>query len=303
MGNRKIVIYIFVGCIILSLAFALYFFVRKPDKIIPSVVDEEKKVIVFKEVKYSGEKKGVVDWEIKAKIARKYIDKPLIELETLTGQYKPKDGVVVQFQGTKGSMDTDKESGSVENVDVLYKNEYTLKSAYMDFDFKNGTTTTKAPVNITGSKLTMRGIGLTANTRQETVKLENDVSGVMETGKTRYKFKADTLIYHFKDDLYILQGKVVFNGEDMNLLCGKLFIYVSGQDLERVEAYDKVNIISKGTIAKSEKAVYHFKEGKIVFTNSPRVLKDNVEMKGESIEYDTGNRNISVNQPKIRLTK
>ncbi len=58
----------------------------------------------------------------------------------------------------------------------------------MDFDFKSGITTTKAPVNITGSKLTMRGIGLTANTRQETVKLENDVSGVMETGKARYKF-------------------------------------------------------------------------------------------------------------------
>jgi LPS export ABC transporter protein LptC/lipopolysaccharide transport protein LptA len=303
MGNRKIVIYIFIGCIILSFAFALYFFVRKPDKIIPPVVDEEKKVIVFKEVKYSGERKGVVDWEINAKIARKYIDKPLIELETLTGQYKPKDGVVVQFKGTKGSMDTDKESGSVENVDVLYKNEYTLKSAYMDFDFKNGITTTKAPVNITGSKLTMRGIGLTANTRQETVKLENDVSGVMETGGTRYKFQADTLTYHFKDDLYILQGKVVFKGEDMNLLCGKLLIYTSGQELERVEAYDKVNVISKGTIAKSEKAVYHFKEGKIVFTNSPRILKDNVEMKGESIEYTTDSKNISVKQPKIRLTK
>jgi LPS export ABC transporter protein LptC/lipopolysaccharide transport protein LptA len=303
MGNRKIVIYIFIGCIILSLAFALYFFVKKPDKIISPVVDEEKKVIVFKEVKYSGEKKGVVDWEINAKIARKYIDKPLIELETLTGQYKPKDGVVVQFKGTKGSMDTDKESGSVENVDVLYKNEYTLKSAYMDFDFKNGTTITKAPVNITGSKLTMRGIGLTANTRQETVKLENDVSGVMETGETRYKFQADTLTYHFKDDLYILQGKVVFKGEDMNLLCGKLLIYASGQELERVEAYDKVNVISKGTIAKSEKAVYHFKEGKIVFTDSPRVLKDNVEMKGESIEYTTDSKNISVKQPKIRLTK
>ncbi len=112
------------GCIISSLVLALYFFVRKPEKIVPPVVDEEKKVIVFKEVKYSGEKGGVVDWEIKAKIARKYLDKPLIELETLTGQYKPKDGVVVQFKGTKGSMDTDKENGSVENVDVLYKNEY-----------------------------------------------------------------------------------------------------------------------------------------------------------------------------------
>jgi len=303
MGNRKIVIYIFIGCIISSLVLALYFFVRKPDKIIPPVIDEEKKVIVFKEVKYSGEKKGVVDWEIRAKVARKYIDKPLIELETLTGLYKPKEGVVVQFKGTKGSMDTDKESGSVEDVDVLYKNEYTLKSTYMDFNFKIGTTTTKAPVNITGNKLTMSGIGLTANTNQKTVKLESDVSGTMETGGAKYDFQADTLTYYFKDDFYILQGKVIFKGEDMNLSCGKLLIYSSGQELERVEAYDKVNIISKGTIAKSEKAVYHFKEGKIVFTNSPRVLKDNVEMKGESIEYDTGSKNISVKQPKMRLAK
>jgi len=303
MGNRKIIIYIFIGCIISSLVLALYFFVRKPDKIIPPIVDEEKKVIVFKEVKYSGEKNGVVDWEIKAKIARKYIDKPLIELETLTGQYKPKDGEVVQFKGTKGSMDTDKESGSVENVDVLYKNDYTLKSAYMDFDFKNGTTTTKAPVNITGSKLTMSGIGLTANTHQDTVKFENDVSGIMETGKARYKFQADTLTYFFKDDFYILQGKVVFKGEDMSLLCGKLLIYSSGQELERVEAYDKVNIVSKGTVAKNEKAVYHFKEGKMMFTNSPKVLKDDVKVKGGSIEHATGDRNISVNKPKIGLTK
>ena len=303
MGNRKIVIYIFVACIVSSIVLALYFFVRKPEKIIPPVVDEEKKVIVFKEVKYSGEKKGVIDWEIRAKIARKYIDKPLIELETLTGQYKPKDGEVVQFKGTKGSMDTDKESGSVEDVDVLYKNEYTLKSAHMDFDFKNGTTTTKSPVNITGSKLTMRGIGLTANTHQETVKLENDVSGIIETGKARYKFQTDTLTYNFKDDLYILQGKVIFKGEDMNLFCEKLLIFSSGQELERAEAYEKVNIISKGTVAKSEKAVYHFKEGKIVFTNSPSVFKDNVEMKGESIEYNTSSGNISVNKPKMRLTK
>lgn len=303
MGNRKIIIYIFIVCIMSSLVLALYFFVRKPDKIVPPVIDEEKKVIVFKEVKYSGEKGGIVDWEIRAKIARKYIDKPLIELETLTGQYKPKDGVVVQFKGTKGSMDTDKENGSVENVDVLYKNEYTLKSDYMNFDFKNGITTTKAPVNITGSKLTMRGIGLTANTRQETVKLENDVSGVMETEKTRYKFQADTLTYHFKDDLYILQGKVIFKGEEMSLLCGKLLIFSSGQELERVEAYEKVNIISKGTIAKNEKAVYHFKEGKMVFANSPRVFKDDGKVKDESIEQTTGNRNISVDKSNKRLIK
>jgi len=303
MGNRKIVIYVLCGCIALSLILALYFFIRKPDKISHPVTNEEKKVIVFKEVKYSGETKGVIDWEIRAKVARKYLDKPLIELETLTGEYKPKEGEVIRFKGTKGSMDTDKENGSMENVDALYKNDYTLKSAYMDFDFKNGTASTKAPVNITGSRLSMRGIGLTANTRQETVKLENDVSGTMETGKAKYKFQADTLIYHFKDELYILQGKVVFKEEDMSLICGRLLIYTSNQNLERVEAYEKVNIISKGTVAKSEKAVYHFREGKIMFTNSPRVLKDNMEMKGKSITYTTNDGKISADNPKIRLNK
>ncbi len=65
----------------------------------------------------------------------------------------------------------------------------------------------------------------------------------------------------------------------------------------------KVNSISKGTVAKSEKAVYHFREGKIMFTNSPRVLKDNMEMKGKSITYTTNDGKISADNPKIRLNK
>ena len=138
----------------------------------------------------------------------------------------------------------------------------------------------------------------------ETVKLEHDVSGIMETGKTKYNFQADTLTYYFKDDFYILQGKVVFKGEEMSLLCGKLLIYSSGQELERVEAYDKVTIISKGTVAKNEKAVYHFKEGKMMSTNFPGVFKkDKVEMKGKSVEQTNNNRNKPVNEQKVRPTK
>ncbi len=302
MGNRKIAIYISLGFIISSFVLALYFFVRRPDKISHRPEGEEKKVIVFKDVTYSGEKKGIIDWEIKAKIARKYIDRPLIELENLSGQYKPKEGVLVTFKGTKGLMDTEKGKGSVENVGVLYKGEYTLTSAYMDFDFKNGTTSTKAPVHITGSKLTMQGIGLTASTRQETVRLESDVSGVIATGKAKYKFQTDLLTYYFKDNRYVLEGNVMLRGEDLNLLSDRLLIFTTGQDLERVEAYGKVKAISKGTVAKSEKAVYHFKEGKIVFTNSPRVTKDNVEMEGESIVYTIAEEKISVKKPKIKVT-
>ncbi len=302
MGNRKIIIYVFTGCIGASLILALYFLVRKPDKIAPPVEIKQDRVIVFKEVKYSGERKGSIDWEIKAKVARKYIDQPLIELETLTGQYKPKADTIVNFKGTRGALDTDREKGKVEGVEVLYKNEYTLRSDYMDFDFKKGTTATQAAVNISGPKLNMRGIGLTADTNRQTVALQRDVSGVLETNKNKYKFQADVLTYYFKEDLYILQGKVVFKGEDLSLLCSRLLIYSDGKELERVEAYNKVNVISKGAIAKSEKAVYHFKEGKMMFTNSPQVTKDSMQMKGNSIQYSKDGK-VFVDKPKLRLNQ
>ncbi len=303
MSNRKIIIYIAFGCIISSLILALYFFVHKPQRPAAPVLEDSKKAIIFKNVKYTGEKHGVVDWEMTAKIARKYIDRPLIELEDLKGIYKPKEGVIIEFTGSKGSMDTDKEAGGVENVEVFYKGEYTMKSSYMNFDFKSGLTTTDAPVDITGTKLNMRGIGLLANTGQESVKLLSDVAGIITTEKAKYRFQSDTLLYFFKLSTYVLEGRVVMRGEDLNLVCDLLHIYSTNDEVDRIEADGNVRVISKGTVAKSEKAVYHFKEGKIVFTQSPRVFKDNVEMKGERVIYTTNDGKLSVERPKIRMEK
>ena len=302
MKNRGIVVYIASGFIISSLLLTLYFFLKKPEKIIFPILEEAKSVIVFKDVKYSGEKKGVTDWEIKAKIARKFIDKPVVLMEDLEGKYKPKEGATVFFKGTKGTMNTDEEKGVVEDVDIIY-NEYRLKSRFMDFDFKKGITSTSAPVDIKGSKLTLRGIGLTANTNEEIVRIGKDVAGFIETDKGRYKFESDKFVYLLKENRYILEGKVIMKGEDMNLLCDKLYIFSKGNDMERVDAMGKVRLISKGTIAKSEKAVYHFKDDKIVFTESPKIFKDNVEMEGEPIIYNLSNRKFSIDKPKMRLEK
>ena len=303
MFSRKIVIYISFGFILASLAVAFYFFVSKPQKQAVPVAQDSKKAIVFKDVKYTGERRGVVDWELTANIARKYLDKPLIELENLKGIYKPKPDVMIEFTGSKGLMDTDKETGSVENVQVLYKGEYTLKSAHMDFDFKQGLTTTKDAVDIKGKKIDMQGIGLLANTNEETVKILSDVAGIILTEKGKYNFQADSLLYYFQVSTYILEGKVAMKGEDLHLVSDIVHIYSIDNEVDRIEADGNVRVATKGTVAKSEKAVYHFKEGKIVFTQSPRVIKDNVEMKGLRVTYTTNDGKLSVEQPKIRMEK
>jgi LPS export ABC transporter protein LptC/lipopolysaccharide transport protein LptA len=301
--NRKIIIYLSYGFILASFAVALYFFVSKPQKQAVPVAQDTKKAIVFKDVKYTGERRGVVDWELTAKIARKYLDKPLIELEDLRGIYKPKPDVAIEFTGSKGLMDTDKETGSVENVQVFYKGEYTLKSPHMDFDFKQGLTTTKDVVDIKGKKIDMKGIGLLANTNEETVKILSDVAGIILTEKGKYDFQADNLLYYFQVGTYILEGKVVMKGEDLHLVCDIVHIYSIDNEVDRIEADGNVRVATKGTVAKSEKAVYHFKEGKIVFTQSPRVIKDNVEMKGLRVTYTMNDGKLYVEQPKIRMEK
>jgi LPS export ABC transporter protein LptC/lipopolysaccharide transport protein LptA len=303
MSNRKIIIFISFGFIAASLVLALYYFISKPERQPVPVAEDSTKAIVFKNVKYTGERRGVVDWELTAKVARKYIDKPIIELEDLKGLYKPKPDVSIEFTGTKGSMDTENESGKVDNVEVFYKGEYTLKSPYMDFDFKNGITATKDVVDIKGEKIDMRGTGLLANTNEETLRLLSDVGGIIATEKAKYNFQSDTLLYYFQKATYVLEGKVILKGEDLNMVCDLVHIYSTDNEVDRIEADGNVRVISRGTVAKSEKAVYHFKEGRIVFTQSPRVFKDNVEMKGERVIYTTNDGKLSVERPKIRMER
>ncbi len=303
MKNRQIIIYIAVGFIILSLLLAFYFFLKKPDRISSPLLDEEKRVIIFKDVRYFGEREGIIDWELTAKIAKKFIDRPEVELERLEGRYKPKAGVTVAFKGIKGTMDIEKEKGVVEDVDILYKGEYSLKSPSMSFDFKNNITSTTSAVDVKGKKLTLRGIGLTANMRDETVRIEKDITGHIDTEKAGFNFQSDAFFYNLKDNTYILDGKVVLKGQDMNMLCDKLYIFSKNQDPERIDAKGRVRLLSKGTIAKSEKAVYYFNEDKVVFTESPRIFKDNVEMIGESVVYSISSGRFSIQRPKMRMEK
>lgn len=304
MKDRRIIIYAALGLVALCLLLALYFFFfKKPFKINTPFVDSQRQAIVFKDVRYSGEKRGVVDWEIKSKVARKFIDKPIVEMEDIEGMYKPKPDVAVFFKGSVGTMDTEAEKGSVENVDIIYKNSYTLKSRFMNFDFKNGITSTTAPVDIKGTRLTLMGIGLTADTGKETVRIEKDVTGYIVTEKGKYRFESDSFTYFLKDSAYVLAGRVVMKGEEMNLLCDKLVIFSSNNEVDKVDATGKVRLISKGTIAKSEKAVYHFKEDRIVLTERPKILKNNVEMEGESIMYSLSSGKFFINKPKTRIEK
>ena len=302
MNRRKIIVYISSAFIISIVLISAYFLFKKPDRSASAVPQDAKKVIIFNDVKYSGEKKGVIDWEIRAKTARKYVDKPVIEMEGIEGAYRPKPDVTVLFKGEKGEIDTVEEKGTVQKVEVFYQGQYTLTSPSMEFDFKKSLTWTNAPVELKGQRLSLVGTGLIADTKEQTVKVQKDVHGTVETEKKKFKFSSDTFIYLLKEQTYVFEGRVVVKGEDMNLLCDRVYVISNGDVIEKIEARGRVRLLSKGTIAKSELALYYFKEERVVLKEGrPKIIKDNVELEGELIVYNMNTGKFSVERPKMRI--
>jgi LPS export ABC transporter protein LptC/lipopolysaccharide transport protein LptA len=301
MNRRITVVYAASAFIVGIVLLAGYFFVNKPKGVASERAEQGKKVIIFKDVKYSGEKKGVIDWEIRAKLMRKYIDTTMVEMEGIRGEYKPKPDMVVTFTGERGEMDTAKEVGSVRQVEIFYKGEYVIKSPTMAFDFQKSLAYTNSPVEVRGKTFTMVGKGLNADTAEQVITLEKDVSGTIQEEKGKYKFAADKFVYLLKDGTYIFEGNVVVRGERMDMFCDKVRVLSNRDAMEKIEAESQVRIVTKGTIAKSQRAVYYFKEDRVVLTEEPEIVRDNLAMKGEVITYNLTTDKFSVDQPKMRI--
>ena len=301
MNRRTTTVYITSGFILGMIFLSAYFFARKPQHAEQRQRESGKKVILFNDVKYSGEKKGVVDWEIRAKLMRKYIDTSVVEMEGIEGDYKPKPGTSVTFKGVSGRMDTEKEVGSVQHVEVYYKGEYVIKSPSMEFDFKKSLAWTAAPVEVEGKKFSMTGVGLSADTLDHIITLEKQVVGTIQEEKAHYAFTADRFTYLLSDNTYIFEGRVVVKGERMDMFCDKVKVLSTNEDMDRIDATGRVRIVSKGTIAKSERAVYYLKDDRVVLTDHPRIVRENVEMEGRTVVYNLSTDKFSVENPKMRI--
>ena len=75
----------------------------------------------------------------------------------------------------------------------------------------------------------MVGIGLNADTAEQVITVEKDVSGTIQEEKGKYKFSADKFVYLLKDGTYIFEGNVVVRGEKMDMFCDKVRV-LSNQD-------------------------------------------------------------------------
>jgi lipopolysaccharide transport protein LptA len=226
-----------------------------------------------------------------------------VELEEIEGSYSPKPDTVVLFRGAKGELNTEAEVGKLDDVEIVYKDEYTVRSKSMDFDFKNSRVWTRSAVDLKGKRLSLLGLGMVADTREQVIRIEKDVHGSVKTETRQFNFSSDRFTYKVKEDLYIFDGNVAVKGDDMNMLCDTVSITSTGDTVDKIDARGKVRLTSKGTLAKSGRAVYYFKDDRVTLEDSPTIIRDKVEMQGKVIFYNLSTEKFSVEGPKLRIER
>ena len=103
-------------------------------------------------------------------------------------------------------MDQERRRGHVENVEVFYKGEYTVRTSRMEFDFKQSLASTTAPVDMKGKKMTLNGMGLTADTKEQVISVEKDVTGPWRP-KRADPVSSDVFIYQIKEQRMSLRAR------------------------------------------------------------------------------------------------
>jgi lipopolysaccharide export system protein LptA len=147
------------------------------------------------------------------------------------------------------------------------------------------------------------GVGLIANTKEETIKIAKNVTGFVEAKQGKYRFAADTFTYYMKENRYLLDGNAMMSGEDMKVTCSTLYIYTDGDEIEKIDARGKVRMYAKGSVAKNEQAVYHFKDNKVASTEPSKAEKNRGGVAGKANPIKPTGGKAVVGKPKTSMDR
>jgi lipopolysaccharide export system protein LptA len=80
----------------------------------------------------------------------------------------------------------------------------------------------------------------------------------------------------------------------LTLFCDTIEITSTGDTVDKLDARGKVRLTSKGTLAKSGRAVYYVRDDRVTLEDSPSITKDKVDMQGQLIIYSLSTGKFSV---------
>lgn len=117
------------------------------------------------------------------------------------------------------------------------------------------------------------------------------VRAAEHTGRT--VITSDTLLFDYQRSIAIFEGQVRVEDGQVTLTCQKLYVYFDDENqIDSVVARENVHVVQGDRQALAGKAVYTAKDGSILLTEKPRLLRGTDELRGDEIRIFTHSQKV-----------
>ncbi|MFN7170268.1 MAG: LPS export ABC transporter periplasmic protein LptC, partial [Candidatus Omnitrophota bacterium] len=216
--------------------------------------------------KETGEKK----WELAADSAD--VTEKLVRMEGIKAKVRGEEGEI-DLRSKKGEYDREGEKiYLIDNVVVETSEGTKLLTDKLTWDVQKQIATTDRDVLVERENLTARGKGAVALTEIKKVELEENVEVSIEP-RTMITCKGP-LEMDYEKNIARFYNKVKVEDKNGKLFAERMEVFFHPQEkrIEKVFAYENVQIIREGNIAYAEEAVYEAKEHKVILKGNPRLV-------------------------------
>lgn len=121
---------------------------------------------------------GETEWDVSAVRARLFESKQQAVLDRARGSVRMNDGAVAQFEGATAVMDTASRDFDLDGADgdtvLTLPNGYVIRTKRLHWSQSRGELTSEDAVSVTGSRVSLHGVGLLLRPATQEFTILND---------------------------------------------------------------------------------------------------------------------------------
>lgn len=255
------------------------------------------------------------EWELWADQAVRPKDNERWTIEKVKVHFFADNGVMYTVTGSQGRVLPEKKDISIEgDVVTRSSNGYVFKTQSLDYNSSARKLTSPSAVEMTGPKdqhggaLKVTGGALSADFGSNEIIVSKNVKAKrsVNVGKNEQRManiQADRAQFSARTNQAQFFGDVVIDVETMQLTGTQAkFAYdPRTQMLDSLQVAGGVKVTDSDKFATSTTVDLFFKENKVVFTGSPRVVQNGDELVGDEIVMLDGGKKVQVSNAKAQL--
>jgi LPS export ABC transporter protein LptC/lipopolysaccharide transport protein LptA len=251
------------------------------------------------------------EWELWAVKALRPKDNDDWDIEQVRVKFFASNGVIYNVTGKKGHVVPSKNDMKIEgNVITRSSNGYVFKTESAFYDSKNRLLTSPGDVEMTGPKdkeggqLYLTGAEMTAEFATNLINVNRNVHARKNLkGDKVVTIESQRALFSGKTNSAQFFGNVVIDAETMRITGPEArFVYgQKAQSLDSVEVVGGIRVTDTDKFATSSSVNVSFKDDRVVFNGSPRVVQNGDELVGDQIVFLDGGHKVQVSNAKAEM--